>query len=57
MGMTNQEAIKTTEKFITSLEASDIPIYTDERKALEKLINTAKEYDVLTGIIGICGEG
>ena len=54
--MTNQEAIKTTEKFITDLEASDIPIYADERKALEKLINTAKEYDVLTGIIGICGE-
>lgn len=57
MGITNQEAIKTTEKFITDLEASDIPIYADEREALEKLINTAKEYDVLTGIIGICGEG
>lgn len=28
-----------------------------ELEAFEKLIQTAKEFDVLTGIIGICGEG
>ena len=40
--MTNQEAIRTTKQFIADLEASDIPIYANEREALEKLINTAK---------------
>jgi hypothetical protein len=45
--MTNKEAINTTENFIADLEASDIPIYADEREALEKLIQTAREYDAL----------
>lgn len=40
--MTNQEAIRITKQFIADLEASDVPIYDNERKALEKLINTAK---------------
>ena len=40
--MTNKEAIKTTEQFIADLEASDVPIYNDEREALEKLMNTAE---------------
>lgn len=55
--MTNKKAIKTMQQFITNLELCDIPIYANEREALEKLISTAEEYDVLTGIIGICGEG
>lgn len=55
--MTNQEAIKITQLFIDNLKACDIPIYANEREALKKLISTAEEYDVLTGIIGICGEG
>lgn len=55
--MTNQEAINTTKEFITSLEACGIPIYADEREALEKLMSIAKEYDVLlTNIMRICGE-
>lgn len=45
--MTNKEAIEITKQFIADLEASDIPIYTDEREALEKLIQTAREYDAL----------
>ena len=42
--MTNKEAIKTTKQFIADLEASDIPIYTDEREALEKLMSTAEVF-------------
>jgi hypothetical protein len=45
--MTNQEAIRTTKEFIADLEASDVPIYANEREALEKLIQTAREYDAL----------
>ena len=45
--MTNKEAIDTTENFIVDLEASDIPIYADEKEALEKLIQTARKYDAL----------
>lgn len=40
--MTIKEAIKTTKEFISDLGASDIPIYADEREALEKLMNTAE---------------
>lgn len=55
--MTNQEAINTTKKFISDLEVCDIPIYANEKEALEKLISIAKEYDVLlTNIMRICGE-
>lgn len=43
MGMTNQEAIKTTEKFITDLEASDIPIYADEKELMDKTIDALNE--------------
>lgn len=42
--MTNQEAIRTTKNFIADLEASDIPIYADEREALEKLMSTAEVF-------------
>ena len=42
--MTNQEAINTTKEFIADLEACDIPIYADEREALEKLISTAEVF-------------
>ena len=49
--MTNQEAIEIVE---------DIGFYVNLSKrqedALNQLIKTAKEYDVLTGIIGVCGE-
>ena len=40
--MTIEEAIKTTKEFISDLGASDIPIYDNEREALEKLINIAE---------------
>lgn len=40
--MTIEEAIKTTKEFISELGACDIPIYDNEREALEKLINTAE---------------
>ena len=55
--MTNQEAIKIIEDMIFNMSAEGIRISRDEDEAIEKLIQTAKEYDVLTGIIGICGEG
>ena len=42
--MTNQEAIRTTKQFIADLEASNIPIYADEREALETLINIAEVF-------------
>lgn len=42
--MTNQKAIEVTRFFIADLEASDIPIYADEREALEKLISTAEVF-------------
>lgn len=54
--MTNQEAIKIVEDMIESMENIDV-LYAYEHDALNQLIKTAKEYDVLTGIIGICGEG
>lgn len=57
MGKTNQEAIKIVEDMIFNMSAEGIRISRDEDEAIEKLIQTAKEYDVLTGIIGICGEG
>ena len=40
--MTNKEAIEIVENLIDDLATSDIPIYDNEREALEKLINTAK---------------
>lgn len=52
--MTNQEAIKIINNLIILNKEE---FYLDELEAFEKLIQTAKEYDVLTGIIGICGEG
>ena len=42
--MTNKKAIKTMQQFITNLELCDIPIYANEREALEKLISTAEEF-------------
>jgi hypothetical protein len=42
--MTNQEAIRITRLFIADLEASDIPIYADEKEALETLINIAEVF-------------
>lgn len=45
--MTNQEAIKITQLFIDNLKACDIPIYADEKEALEKLMSTAKDYDTI----------
>jgi UDP-N-acetylmuramyl tripeptide synthase len=54
--MTNQEAIKIVEDMIFNMSAEGIRISQDEDKAIKKLIQTAKEFDVLMGIIGICGE-
>ena len=51
--MTNQEAIKIVNNLIILNKEE---FYLDELEAFEKLIQTAKDYDVLTGIIGICGE-
>lgn len=42
--MTNKEAIEITKQFIADLEASDIPIYADEKEALETLINIAEVF-------------
>ena len=53
--MTNQQAIKIVEDMIESMNDIDV-LYAYEQDALNQLIKTAKEYDVLTGIIGICGE-
>ena len=53
--MTNNEAIKIVEDMIESMNDIDV-LYAYEQDALNQLIKTAKEYDVLTGIIGICGE-
>ena len=51
--MTNQEAIEIVNNLII---LNKDEFYPDELEAFEKLIYTAKEYNVLTGIIGICGE-
>lgn len=50
--MTNREAIEIVEDMIES----ELRLYPQEEKALYQLIQTAKDYNVLTGIIGICGE-
>lgn len=56
--MTNQEAIKIGEDIITNMRNHSWSEFENQDfEAIEKLIQTAKEYDVLTGIIGICGEG
>ena len=49
--MTNQEAIEIVEDI-----GFYVPLLDSQKEALEKLIQTAKEYDILMGIIGICGE-
>ena len=55
--MTNQEAIKIVEDMIFNMSAEGIRISRDEDEAVEKLIRNTKEYDILTAIIEICGEG
>lgn len=55
--MTNEEAIKIVEDMMFNMSAEGLRISRDEDEAVEKLIQTAKDFDVLTGIIGICGEG
>lgn len=45
--MTNQEAIKIVENMIFNMSAEDIRILRDEDEAIEKLIQTAKDYDTI----------
>lgn len=49
--MTNQEAIDIVEDI-----EFYVPLLDSQKEALNKLIQTAKDFDVLTGIIGVCGE-
>jgi hypothetical protein len=51
--MTNKEAIEIVNNLMI---LNKDEFYSDELEAFEKLIQTAKDYNVLTGIIGICGE-
>ena len=55
--MTNEKAIEIMQNFIANLEACDIPIYAEEREAIEKLIRTAENFDTLLGVIGFTKEG
>ena len=49
--MTNEEAIKIVEDMMFNMSAEGLRISRDEDEAVEKLIQTAKDFDVLTGII------
>lgn len=49
--MTNQEAIEIVEDI-----GFYVPLLDSQKESLEKLIQTTKDYDVLTRIIGICRE-
>jgi hypothetical protein len=51
--MTNQEAIKIVEDMIFNMSAEGIRISRDEDEAVEKLIQTAKDYDELIMTIPI----
>lgn len=50
--MTNKEAIEIINNLII---LNKDEFYPDELEAFDKLMQTARDYDVLTGIIGICG--
>lgn len=45
--MTNQEAIKIVEDMMFNMSAEGLRISRDEDEAVEKLIQTAREYDAL----------
>lgn len=45
--MTNQQAIKIVEDMIFNMSAEGIRFSRDEDEAVEKLIQTAKDFDVL----------
>lgn len=51
--MTNQEAIEIVNNLII---LNKDEFYPDELEAFDKLMQTAKDYDVICGIIGVCGE-
>ena len=53
--MTNKEAIKIGEDIIINMRNHSWSEFENQDfEAIEKLIKTARDYDVLCGIIGVC---